>query len=157
MLTEAQRIGGMGSFELNLESRRLTWSEEMFRIVDVEPAAGASSESFLERVHPDDRERIDGLIRRAVEQGVAEPSRARLVRRNGDIRHVEMMAVVARGPEGKPASIRGTVNDVTDVVNLEAQLHQSQKMQAMGQLASGLRIVEFARMTTVWAQAAAPA
>lgn len=137
-LAEAQRIGKMGSFEVDLASGQLTWSDEMYRIVDVDPSCPPSYETFLERLHDDDRERIRVLIERSLHSGLTTPSRARLVHRDGSIRHLDMMAAVGRDAQGKPRTISGTIADITDLVRLEAQFHQSQKMEAVGQLAGGL-------------------
>jgi two-component system cell cycle sensor histidine kinase/response regulator CckA len=138
LLAEAQRIGRMGSFELEMMPPRQAWSEELYRILEVDPATPPSLELFVQRLHEDDRERIHHLIERSLSTGVTEPSRARIVASDGKIRHVTMMAVPTRDNHGELIAIRGTVSDVTALVELEAQFHQSQKMDAVGQLAGGL-------------------
>jgi PAS domain S-box-containing protein len=138
LLAEAQRIGKMGSFEVDLVQGRYSWSEEMFRITDVDLGTEPSIELFLERLHEDDRDRIRALVERSTRSGVTQPSRARLVRRDGTVRHLDMMAIPLRDANGRLTAIRGTISDVTELVELEAQFHQSQKMEAVGQLAGGL-------------------
>jgi PAS domain S-box-containing protein len=138
LLAEAQRIGKMGSFEVDLARGGYTWSEELYRITDVDPGTPPSVELFLQQLHEDDRERVRALVQRATTEGETQPSRARLVRRDGTIRHLDMMGVPLRDANGRLIAIRGTVSDVTEIVELEAQFHQSQKMEAVGQLAGGL-------------------
>lgn len=137
-LAEAQRIGKMGSFEVELTTGESAWSEEMFRIMDVDPTSVPSVDVFLTRLHEDDRDRIRVLIERSLRTGETTPSRARVVHRDGSIRHVDMMAAVRYGAQGQVLAICGTVADITELVKLEAQFHQSQKMEAVGQLAGGL-------------------
>ncbi|HTU59522.1 MAG TPA: response regulator, partial [Polyangiales bacterium] len=138
LLAEAQRIGKMGSFELDMMPPRQAWSEELYRILELDPSTPPSLELFVQRLHEDDRERIQFLIERSLDTGLTEPSRARIVASDGRIRHVTMMAVPTRDHNGDLIAIRGTVSDVTALVELEAQFHQSQKMDAVGQLAGGL-------------------
>ena len=137
-LAEAQRIGKMGSFDVTMVPPSQTWSDELYRILDIDPSTPPSLELFVQRLHPDDRDRIQGLIDRSLDTGITEPSRARVVTRDGKQRHVTMMAVPTRDHHGHLIAIRGTVSDVTALVELEAQFHQSQKMDAVGQLAGGL-------------------
>jgi two-component system cell cycle sensor histidine kinase/response regulator CckA len=138
LLADAQRIGKMGSFEVHLLESKIRWSDELYRIVDVDPSEPPSQELFVQRLHEDDRQRIGRLIERSRADGRTEPSRARIVRRDGSVLHVDMMADSERDAAGNVVSIRGTVTDVTEIVRLEAQFHQSQKMEAVGQLAGGL-------------------
>jgi len=138
LLADAQRIGKMGSFDVTVVPPSQTWSEELYRILDLDPATPPSLELFVQRLHPDDRERIQHLIDRSLVTGITEPSRARIVANDGKHRHVTMMAVPTRDTQGNLIAIRGTVSDVTALVELEAQFHQSQKMDAVGQLAGGL-------------------
>ena len=138
LLAEAQRIGKMGSFEVTVAEQRSAWSDEMFRVLDIDPNTPPTIDLFVQRLHEDDRERITDLIERSQRLGVTVPSRARLVHRDGSIHHVDMMAIATRDERGELVAIRGTVSDVSDLVRLEAQFHQSQKMEAVGQLAGGL-------------------
>jgi len=137
-LAESQHIAKMGSFEQELATGRITWSDELFRILDVDRGSEPSVEVFLERLAPDDRQRVGDSIQRSLNEGRVERSRAKLVHRDGSIRHVDMDAVAVRDDQGRLQAIRGTITDVTELVELEAQFHQSQKMEAVGQLAGGL-------------------
>jgi two-component system cell cycle sensor histidine kinase/response regulator CckA len=146
LLAEAQRIGKMGSFEVKLADQRMTCSDEMYRVmdmdIDMDMDAGSDTprtfEQFIQRLHDDDRERVRYLVERLRQRNITEPSRARLVHRDGSIHHIDMMAIATRDKHGELEAIRGTVADVSELVRLEAQFHQSQKMEAVGQLAGGL-------------------
>jgi two-component system cell cycle sensor histidine kinase/response regulator CckA len=139
LLADAQRIAKLGSFEVALRGDQTPrWSDELFRMLDVDPSTPPSIELFVSRLHPDDRDYISGLIEGSLTSGSVRPSRARVVRRDGSTVHIDMRAALHKSEQGEPLSIRGTINDVTELVHLEAQFHQSQKMEAIGQLAGGL-------------------
>ncbi|MEY4577716.1 MAG: hypothetical protein RL701_2419, partial [Pseudomonadota bacterium] len=124
MLADAQRIGKMGSFEVRVRDPLIYWSDELYRILDIEPGEPPSVELFLQRLHDDDRGRIAELIERSQREGSTQPSRARVVRRDGNVQHVDMMARAVVDADGNLVAIRGTVTDITDLVRLEAQFHQ---------------------------------
>jgi PAS domain-containing protein len=59
-LNEAQRIAQVGSWELDLTNGKLTWSDEIFRLFEIDPTTfGASYEAFLNAIHPEDRDRVN--------------------------------------------------------------------------------------------------
>jgi len=54
---EIQTLSGVGSFEWNLETNELHWSDNLFHIYGLEPSSGPIRlEDFVERLHPDDRD-----------------------------------------------------------------------------------------------------
>ena len=68
-LARAQEIAHLGSWELDLANNKLTWSDEVYRIFGLEPQEfGAKYESFLERVHPDDREKARAAYAESLRQ-----------------------------------------------------------------------------------------
>lgn len=59
-LVEAQHIAQIGSWELDITTNFLTWSEEVYRIFEIDPAEfNATYDTFLDAVHPDDREMVN--------------------------------------------------------------------------------------------------
>ena len=76
-LAQAQEMTHLGSWEWDLRTNRVQWSDELHRIYGVEPGRfGGTLEAFLERVHPEMRERIGATIQAAIAGGIA-PSRSR--------------------------------------------------------------------------------
>ena len=138
-LREAQRIARVASWELDLESEQVIWSEEIFRLIEVDPVSfGASFESYLDAIHPEDLERVNAARAAALRERKPYRVTHRLLTKTGQIKHVEVQCEVDFGADGRPTRSRGTIQDITERQALEAQLAQRQKMETVGQLAAGV-------------------
>jgi PAS domain S-box-containing protein len=94
-------------------------------------------ETWVERLHPDDRERVVAtLAERPLGRGLSIEYRWQC--RDGGYRHFLDQAVLLRDPAGDPLEFAGTLLDVTDRHELELQLNQARKMDAIGQLTGGI-------------------
>jgi two-component system, cell cycle sensor histidine kinase and response regulator CckA len=89
-------------------------------------------------VHPDDRESVRTVSREAVANSLPYDIEHRVVRPDGTVRWVHEQANILRDDQGKPRRMIGTVQDVTVRRQLEDQLRQAQKMEAIGRLAGGI-------------------
>jgi PAS domain S-box-containing protein len=113
-LGEAQSIAHIGSWEWDIRSDRITWSDELFRIFGLEQGAEPLSYSpYLEQVHPDDRARVDETVRRARADRKSFAVEHRVVRPDGSERIVSGRGrVIYEGDE--PVTMVGTAQDVTE-------------------------------------------
>ncbi len=127
-LAEAQRIAHLGDWDLDLATRELRWSDELYRIVGVAPRAFApTAEHLLEMVHPDDRA---GLVA-ALEGGQPYSRDYRIRRPDGVERTLHTQAEVVRDEGGRVVRLRGTVQDVTARVQAEAALRHQARHDAL--------------------------
>ncbi len=121
-LTEAQRVAHLGSWEWKIAENKVTWSEELHRIYGTTPDDfEASYEAFIERVHPEDRERVAGLVEAAY-GGASLDFLHRLVRPDGEIRILQAHGELIRDAEGNPSRMVGTALDVTKLKEAEAEI-----------------------------------
>ncbi|MET0840041.1 MAG: response regulator, partial [Marmoricola sp.] len=111
----AQQLANMGDYDWHIPTDTNRWSDQLYRIYGHEPQSfNASYERFLSLVHPDDRERVQGLHQHAY--GTGEPWQVieRIIRPDGEIRHLLTNGEVVMGPDSVPERMRGTCIDVTE-------------------------------------------
>jgi PAS domain S-box-containing protein len=126
LLAEAQKIAGVGSWEWDPESGRLLWSDELYRIHGVSRESFQPSfESYLERVHPEDRQQSGALMARALMDGRGFTMHERIVRPGGELRYLRSHGEVVRGERGRPIKILGACLDVTEQRHSESALRQA--------------------------------
>jgi integral membrane sensor domain MASE1/anti-sigma regulatory factor (Ser/Thr protein kinase) len=131
-LAQAQRIAQMGSWEWDLPSGIVTWSEEMYRIHAVETGDGPMTfERAIELVMPEDRARIRANIERAIGRGRATVPDAeyRIVRSDGGIRTLHGKARLILDDAGRPVRMLGSVQDVTERRELEREQRIAETLQ----------------------------
>ncbi|MBW4331140.1 PAS domain S-box protein [Stakelama sp. CBK3Z-3] len=122
LLEMAEATANIGHWRIDLLADTLHWSSEVFRIhglpFDYEP----SLDLALDFYHEDDRERVNAIVGRAIEEGEDFHFRARLVRPDGDVRHVLSVGQVELAPSGKTIGIFGVFEDVTEQTLTEQEL-----------------------------------
>jgi PAS domain S-box-containing protein len=123
-LAEAQHTAQLGSYTWDPSSGRVSWSDEMYRVLGFEPGEPLDhGAAFASRIHPEDRERVLeewDRARRATEPGSIE---YRIVLPGGAVRwvHARVQPVTA----GAGAGLVGTVQDVTPRKQAEADLREA--------------------------------
>ncbi len=118
-LEEAQRIAHVGSWEREIGTGTLWWSDESCRILGIEPGTFAGTlDAFLGFVHPDDRH-LATPSDRDLDTRTTLESEYRIVRPDGTVRVIHEIAEVVRDGTGLPVRLMGTCQDITDRVEAE--------------------------------------
>lgn len=126
-LAEAQRLAHLGSWELDLVSNVLTWSDENYRIFEIDPERfGASYEAFLNAVHPEDRDWVNKVYTDSVRNKAPYDIVHRLQFQDGRIKYVNEICETHYDEDGKPLRSIGTTHDITERRRMEQEL-QKQK------------------------------
>ncbi|MGJ3263012.1 MAG: PAS domain S-box protein [Salinarimonas sp.] len=153
----AQEAGGIATWEWSVATGDVTWTGPMELLLGLPPGSRSPSyDAFLERVHPEDRERVSA----AVEVALAGPAplavEFRIPHPDGRVLWLAGRGEVIRGPEGRPLRMIGVNYDITErrearaalerlnadlegrVAEGAAKLVQLQKMESLGQLTGGI-------------------
>lgn len=125
-LEEAQRIGNIGSWSYDFSTDRLTWTRQIYTIFGVEPADFTHDFSgLLAMIHVDDRPNIQSLWDAAHGAATRHTIIYRVVRPDGETRHVQQISE----PAGESGGTRhaGTLQDVTRQVRDDLALRESEE------------------------------
>ncbi len=124
-LSMAQRMARLGFWTWLVADNRVEWSEGLYAIYGLDRAAfGASFEGYLERVHPEDRARVQAAIGHALETQSPFAFEERIVRPDGDTRWLRSWGTVVADAQGRPERMVGTCLDITDLKMGELDLFQ---------------------------------
>ncbi|WP_409410860.1 PAS domain S-box protein [Bradyrhizobium sp. sBnM-33] len=142
-LAEAQRLSHTGSFGWRVASGEIIWSEETFRIFGFERAPSVTHATVFQRIHPDDRARVQRTIDRASRDGKDFEHGYRLLMPDGSVKHVHATAHAVKEADG--IEFVGAVTDITARKRAEMELHEAQatlahvtRVTALGELAASI-------------------
>lgn len=128
-LVDAQRLAHLGSWDWDVDTGEVKWSDEQFRIFGYEPGAIAVTyDRFLASLHPDDHAPVLAAINDALLGKRPADVEYRIVRPNGEVRFIHALGGdVHRDATGHPLSMAGTVLDITERKQVEAALRNSEE------------------------------
>ncbi len=115
LLNESQQMASVGSWEWNVKSGKITWSDEQYRIWGMPVGSELAYDQYLKTIHPADKEYISDHIRRALETKDYPTFYHRIVTPAGEVRHILARGEVDVDDAGAPLRIAGTSQDVTQL------------------------------------------
>ncbi|MEP9315904.1 PAS domain-containing protein [Pseudomonas sp. LABIM340] len=123
-LAKAQRISLTGTFSWRVDNDEIAWSEEIYRLLDLQPGLTPGFDLIFSRIHPDDRATVEEMLRRQRRDGCDFEHEHRLLLPSGAVRHVHLVAQATREADGALLYI-ATAQDVTQRRLAEETLHRT--------------------------------
>jgi diguanylate cyclase (GGDEF)-like protein/PAS domain S-box-containing protein len=123
LLAEAQRIAHIGSWEIDFSSDKLNWSEETFRIWEIDPTQfGVTVEAFLETVHPEDQKKVADAYNASVANKTTYQIEHRLLFPDSRVKYITERGEPFYDENGKVIRFVGTAMDITERYHIEETL-----------------------------------
>ena len=127
-LAIAQQVAHLGSWEWQLSTNKVSWSDELYRITGLTPQQfSASYEGFLERVHLNDRKFVNRIIEKALRGHKPFDFEHRIVRTDGEVRTLRSRGEVVTDKSGQAAKMYGIAEDITERKRVEDALRASEE------------------------------
>ncbi|MGB0129789.1 MAG: PAS domain S-box protein, partial [Rhodocyclaceae bacterium] len=124
-LTQAQAMAHLGHWEWDIARNASRWSEEMFRILGIDPGQAIPSyDLVLAAIPADDRPRVAAAVDASLREGRPYALAHSIQRPDGEIRHVFVQAEMLRVAKGESPCMVGTMQDVTELKRAEEELQR---------------------------------
>ena len=125
-LAEAQRASRTGSFGWSVSSGEIVWSDETFRILDLDPANKPTVEFILQRTHPEDRAFVQRILETVARDRKPLDVEHRLLMSDGSVKYVRVVGHPSTNHESGDFEFVGAVSDITDRKRAEEALRRSE-------------------------------
>ncbi|HEY8224055.1 MAG TPA: PAS domain S-box protein, partial [Pyrinomonadaceae bacterium] len=126
-LAEAQRLASVGSWNWDVRTGAVTWSDELYRIFGLEPQKIHVGKQAMELIHPDDRERVINTVKASLKTREAYSFYYRVCRPDGVERIVHTLGRVICDEHGDPSRVFGATQDITEHRQAELALRHAEE------------------------------
>ncbi len=134
----AQNIARLGSWDWNVVTGEILWSDDMFAMFGIKKdGAEPTYDLFINRVHSDDRDEVSEAVKRALELKEAYDVKHRVVLPGGEVKYIHETGRVYY-EDDRPVRMIGVAQDITERMKTEAELHKGQRLESLGVLAGGI-------------------
>lgn len=109
----AEALAGLSHWRMEVGARTLRWSKNMFNLLGFEPGSVPSLDAALARIHPEDRASAYANLSASF-GGSPAPNTMRIIRPDGQVRHIEGRVACEYGPSGEVIALFGSLVDITE-------------------------------------------
>ena len=123
-LRMAQEIARLGHWQWDVVSNKVVWSDELYNIYQIEPDGEISYESYLEKLHPEDRNFVDGAVQKAFVEKKFPSFVHRILMNDGTEKIIQARGELVVNDEGRVLKMIGTAQDITESQKAQQQLEE---------------------------------
>ncbi len=128
LMKEAERLASFGSWQANYMEQKMTWSDEMYRMLGYEIGAVAPEfKNFVARVHPEDEQHVRKINEHALLYQDHLQFECRIITTEKILKHIYAEVSIKRNNKKEPVKVNGYIRDVTDAVMAKRELKESEK------------------------------
>ena len=132
VLRMAEQMSGVGHWRLDLTSRMVSWSDEVYRIHGASPETfDPSYDDAVTFYHPEDRETVRACVKRCIDTGEDYEFKLRIVRQDGQERIVISRGMVEQDEDGRSVAVYGVFQDVTEAETAHVRIVESEARYRM--------------------------
>jgi PAS domain S-box-containing protein len=133
-LAEGQRLAHVGSWDWDLRSNHVTWSDEIYRIFGLQPGTIKVAGDAMPFIHPEDRNLVSDTVQSSITTKEPYSFYYRVLRPDGDERMVHSRGVIVSDEDGDPIKVAGATQDVTELKRTEEKLKAtSEQLRALSE------------------------
>ncbi|ARJ66854.1 PAS domain-containing sensor histidine kinase [Magnetospirillum sp. ME-1] len=148
-LSRAQSVAHIGSWQVELPTDQVRWSEETYHIFGLSPGIPVSFAKVMEMIHPDDRDRVREEMN-ALRNGGAFEVEHRIIANGGEVKWVTARAQLTTSETGEPQEILGTVQDITEKMRAETAIREHQALLLEVQSVANLGYYDYDMRADRW-------
>lgn len=121
-LNAAQEIARLGHWQWDVAKNKVSWSDQLHKIYGAKPGSEISYESYLEKLHPEDKEFVHNNVQKALREKHFAPFTHRLKLADGTERVIQSKGEVITDEQGAVTKMIGTAQDITEIQKSQQQL-----------------------------------
>jgi PAS domain S-box-containing protein len=134
LLEESQKVARLGNWEHHLETGQITWSKQLFKLFNRDPAQLAPNyQELLQLFYPEDGQKLAQAVERAASTGESYKLLLRLMQADNSITYIESIGHAQQNTDGKVIRLYGTAQDITERIQAEEKLRHSEARLATTQ------------------------
>lgn len=127
-LAEAQQMAHIGSWEWDIKTDKIEWSDELYRIFGLTPGDfDTTFENYTALIHPEDRDKVHQTVQQALKDTCPYDIVHRINKPDGSVRFISGKGKVISDSDGTPVRMAGTAQDITEQKNYETELKESEE------------------------------